>query len=142
LSRIEKSAIKSTYKLGIGFERCKDKSEKSTPKFIPSSNYHQEEKTIKSIKTHYPSNPKPSFNPTKEGRKETPRLREEVFVCIFCGHAGQLNEFCFHRKRIEKMRFEYARNSYRDKFFKFPPLLLSCFALYFFSCFVSVLLWT
>ena len=71
LSRAEESATKSTYKLGVGLERCDDKGNKSAPKFIPSSNYHQEEKTIKSIKTHYPSNPKPSFNPKKEGRKET-----------------------------------------------------------------------
>jgi lysylphosphatidylglycerol synthetase-like protein (DUF2156 family) len=72
--------------LGVGSERCEDKGEKSAPKFIPSSNYHQEEKTIKSTKTHYPSNPKPSFNPKKEVRKETPKPREEAFVCMFCGH--------------------------------------------------------
>jgi regulator of replication initiation timing len=33
LSRFEKSATKSTYRLGVGFERC----EKSTPKFVSSS---------------------------------------------------------------------------------------------------------
>jgi hypothetical protein len=38
-------------------------------------------------------------------------------MCMFCGHAGYLDEFCFHRKRIEKMFFEYDRNSYRDGFF-------------------------
>jgi hypothetical protein len=69
LSRVEESATKSTYKLGVGFERCEDKGEKSAPKFIPSSNYHQEEKIIKSTKTHYPSNPKPSFNPKRRVRK-------------------------------------------------------------------------
>jgi hypothetical protein len=40
LSRIEESATKSIYKLGVGFERCEDKGEKSAPKFIPSSTYH------------------------------------------------------------------------------------------------------
>jgi hypothetical protein len=65
LSRVEESAIKSTYKLGVGFDRCEDKGEKSTPKFIPSSNYHKEEETFKSTKAHYPSNPKPSFNPKR-----------------------------------------------------------------------------
>jgi hypothetical protein len=49
--------------LGVGFERCDDKDEKSAAKFIPSSTYHKEEATIKFTKTHYPSNPKPSFNP-------------------------------------------------------------------------------
>jgi hypothetical protein len=36
LSRVEESATKSTYKLGVGFERCEDKGGKSGPKFIPS----------------------------------------------------------------------------------------------------------
>jgi hypothetical protein len=36
LSRVEKSATKSTYRLGVGFERCEDKGEKSAPKFIPA----------------------------------------------------------------------------------------------------------
>jgi hypothetical protein len=82
LSRIDESATKSTYKLGVGFERCADKGEKSDPKFIPSSTYHQEEKTIKSIRTHYPSNPKPSFNPKREVRKETPS-REMKLLCAY-----------------------------------------------------------
>jgi hypothetical protein len=121
LSRVEESATKSTYKLGVGFERCEDKGEKNAPKFIPSSTYHQEEKTIKSAKVHYPSNPKPSFNPKKEVGKEIPKPRDEAFVCMFCGRAGHLDEFFFQCNRIEKMRFNYARNSYRDEFSDFPP---------------------
>jgi hypothetical protein len=73
LSGVEESAIKSTYRLGVGFERCEDRGEKSAPKFIPSSTYHKEEATIKLNKAHYPSNPKPSFNPKREVRKETPK---------------------------------------------------------------------
>jgi hypothetical protein len=95
LSRVEESASKSTYKLDVGFERCEDKGEKSAPMFIPSSTYHQEEKTIKSTKAHYPSNPKPSFNPKREVRKETPEPREEAFVCMFCDRVDHLDEFCF-----------------------------------------------
>jgi hypothetical protein len=91
LSRVEESATKSTYKLGIGFERCEDKGEKSALKFIPSSTYHKEEATIKPTKAHYPSNPKPSFNPKREVRKETPKSREEAFVCMFCGRVGHLD---------------------------------------------------
>jgi peptidyl-tRNA hydrolase len=87
-SRVEESATKSTYKLGIGFERCEYKGEKSVPKFILSSAYHQEEKIIKSTKAHYPSNPKPSFNPKREVRKETPKPRKKAFVCMFCGRVG------------------------------------------------------
>jgi hypothetical protein len=119
LSRVEESETKSTYKLGVGFERCEDKSEKSAPKFIPNSTYHQEEKPIKSTKAHYPSNPKPSFNPKREVRKETPKLRVESFVCMICGRADHLNEFCFRRKRIENMHLDYARNSYCDEFIDF-----------------------
>jgi hypothetical protein len=95
LSRVEESATKSTYRLGVGFERCEKKGEKSAPKFIPSSSYHKEEKALKPTKAHYPSNPKPSFNPKREARKETPEPREEAFVCMFCVRAGHLDEFCF-----------------------------------------------
>jgi predicted nuclease with TOPRIM domain len=42
LSRVEESATKFTYKLGVDFERCGDKGERSAPKFVPSSNYHKE----------------------------------------------------------------------------------------------------
>jgi hypothetical protein len=41
LSRVEESATKSTYRLGVGFERCEDKGEKSSPKFIPRSTNHK-----------------------------------------------------------------------------------------------------
>jgi hypothetical protein len=66
LSRVKESATKSTYKLGIEFERCENKGEKSGPKFIPSSNYHKEEKTLKSTKTHYPSNPNHPSTPREK----------------------------------------------------------------------------
>jgi hypothetical protein len=95
LSHLEESTTKSTYKLGVGFERCEKKGEKSASKFVPSSNYHKEEEALKPTKTHYPSNPKPSFNPKREVRKETPKPREEAFVCMFCGRADHLDEFCF-----------------------------------------------
>jgi hypothetical protein len=119
LSRIEESTTKSTYRLGVGFERCEKKGEKSAPKFVPSSNYHKEEEALKLTKAHYPSNPKPSFNPKREVRKEIPKPREEPFVCMFCGRGGHLDEFCFRWKRIERRRIEYARDSYRDEFIDF-----------------------
>jgi hypothetical protein len=92
---------------------------KSAPKFVPSSNYHKEEEAIKSTKTHYPSSPKTSFNLKREVRKEIPKAREEAFVCMSCGRAGHLDDFCFCHKRIEKMHFDYARNSYREEFIDF-----------------------
>jgi hypothetical protein len=119
LSQVEESATKSTYELGVGFERCEKKGEKSDPKFVPSSNYH--EGALKPTKTHYPSNPKTSLKPKRDVNKETPKSREEAFICMFCGHAGHLDEFCFRRKRIEKKHFEYARNSYCDEFVDFLP---------------------
>jgi hypothetical protein len=121
LSRVKESVTKSTYKLGIGFERCEDKGKKSAPKFISSSTYHKEEETIKSTKAHYPSNPKPSFNPKREAKRDTPKPREEAFVWMFCGRTSHLDEFCFWHKRIEKRQFDYARNSYRDEFIDFLP---------------------
>jgi hypothetical protein len=120
LSQVEQSAIKSTYRLSVGFERCEKKGEKSAPKLVPSSSYHKEEESLKSTKVHYPSNPKSSFNPNREARKETTKLREEAFVYMFGDRAGHLVEFRFRRKRIERRRVEYARDSYHDKFIDFP----------------------
>jgi hypothetical protein len=121
LSRVEESATKSTYKLGIGFERCEDKGEKSAPKFVPSSNYHKEEEALKLIKTYYPSNPKPSFNPNRGVKNNASNPSEEVYICMFYGYAGHLDEFCFWRKRMEKRHMDYARNSYHDEFIDFLP---------------------
>jgi hypothetical protein len=72
LSHVEESATKSTYKLSVVFERCEDKGEKRAPKFVPTFNYHKEMETIKSTKPHYPSSPKPSFNPKSEERNPQP----------------------------------------------------------------------
>jgi hypothetical protein len=121
LSRVEEIATKSTYRLSVGFERCENKGEKSAPKFILNFTYHKEEAIIKSNKAHYPSNPKPSFNPKRKVIKETPKSREEAFICMFCDRAGHLDEFCFRRKRIERRRVEYARDSYHDEFIGFSP---------------------
>jgi hypothetical protein len=57
LSRVAESATKSTYRLGVGFERCEKKGEKTAPKFVPSSSYHKEEEALKPTKAQYPSNP-------------------------------------------------------------------------------------
>jgi hypothetical protein len=110
LSRVKESATKSTYRLGVVFERCEDKGEKSAPKFIPNSTYHKEEATIKSTKAHYPSNSKSSFNPKREAKKVIPKPREKTFVCMFCGRADHLYEFCFRWMRIERRRVEYTRD--------------------------------
>jgi regulator of replication initiation timing len=80
LSWVEESATKSTYKLGIWFERCEKKDEKGAPKFFPSSSYHKEEQALKPNKTHYPSNPKSSFNP-KRGVKRESSSRERKPLC-------------------------------------------------------------
>jgi hypothetical protein len=52
-------------------------------------------------------------------------------VCIFCGRAGHLDEFCFWRKRIERRRVEYTRDSYHDEIIDFLPYsyshVLPCF---------------
>jgi hypothetical protein len=106
LSRIEKSATKSTCKLGVVFERCEKKSEKSVAKFVTCSSHRKEEEALKPTKAHYPSDSKSSFNPKREVRKETPKPREEAFICMFCGRTGHLDEFYFRRKRIEMRRVE------------------------------------
>jgi hypothetical protein len=99
LNHVEESATKSTYKLGVGFERCEDKGEKNAPKFVPSSNYQKEQETLKSTKTQIQSHLS-TLRPLV--RKETPKPREEAFICMFCARAGRLDEFCFRHNRIEK----------------------------------------
>jgi hypothetical protein len=120
LSRIDECVTRSIHKLCLGYERCEDKGEIST-KFMPSSTYNGEEETLKAKQIPYPPNPKPSFNPKRGVKREFPKPREEAFVCMFCGRAGHLDEFCFRWKRIERRRVEYARNLYRDEFFDLPP---------------------
>jgi hypothetical protein len=95
LSRVEESATKFTYRLCVGFERYEKKGEKSAPKFVPSFSYHKEEEVLKPIKTHYPSNLKSSFNQKRGVNRESPKLREEAFVCMFCDRTSHLDEFCF-----------------------------------------------
>jgi hypothetical protein len=95
LSQVEERTTKSTYKLDAGFERCEDKGENSAPKFVYSSNYHKEEEPLKPTKTHYLSNPKPSFNPKRGVKKNTPNPSEEVYIWMFCGRAGHLENFAF-----------------------------------------------
>jgi hypothetical protein len=96
-----------------------DKGKKSALKFVPSSNYHKEEESLKPIKTHYPSNLKPSFNPKRGVKKNTLNLSEKVYICIFCGCVGQLDEFCFRCKKMEKRHVDYGRNLYHDDFIDF-----------------------
>jgi hypothetical protein len=95
LSRVEESVTKSTYRLGVRFERCEKAGEKIAPKFVPNSSYHKEEEALKPTKAHYPSNPKPSFNPMRGVKRESHKPRVEAFICIFCDRAGHLDEFCF-----------------------------------------------
>jgi hypothetical protein len=105
LSQVEESATKSSYKLGVGFETCENKGDKSGPKFIPSSNYHKVEETIKSTKAHYPSNPKPTFNTKRDVKKETPKQREQASVCMVCGisRTGKVfqAEFLFDQSSVK-----------------------------------------
>jgi hypothetical protein len=133
LSRVEESATKFIYRLGVGFKRYEKKGEKSALKFVPSSSYHKEEEALRPTKAHYPSNSKASFNPKREVSKETPKPRDKTFICMFCGCGGHLDEFCFRRKRIERRRVEYARDSYRDEFIDFSSLSYSHVPPHFYS---------
>jgi hypothetical protein len=86
--------------LGVGFERCEDKGEKSAPKFIPSSTYHKEEATIKSTKAHYPSNPKPSFNLKREVRKETLSRERKLLCACFVAVLVTWMSFASDRRKL------------------------------------------
>jgi hypothetical protein len=133
LSRIDECVTRSIHKLGLSYERYEDKGEIST-KFVPSSTYNDEEKTLKAKQIPYPPNPKSSFNLKRKVNKETLKPREDAFICMLCGRAGHLNEFCFRRKRMEKRRHEYARNSYHDEFLDSPPRSYSRVLPHSYSC--------
>jgi hypothetical protein len=81
--QVEESANKSTYRLGVAFDRCEKKGEKSAPKFVPSSSYHKEDEALKPTKAHYPPNPKPSFNPKRGVKRESSKPREKVLCACF-----------------------------------------------------------
>jgi hypothetical protein len=136
LSRVDECVTRSIHKLGLGYERCEPKGEIST-KFVPSSTYKDEEETLKAKPISYPPNLKSSFNPKKVQRQTTNSSMHNldgVYTCMFCGRAGHLDKFCFRRKRIEKMRFEHARNSYHDEFFDLPPRSYSRVPPHSYSC--------
>jgi hypothetical protein len=136
VSRVDECVTRSMHKLGLGYERCENKGEVST-KFVSSSTYKDEEQTLKAKQISYPPNPKPSFNPKRAQKQTTnscmPNL-DGFYICMFCGHAGHLDEFYFRCKRIEKRRFDYARNSYRDEFIDFPSRFYSHASLHTSSC--------
>jgi hypothetical protein len=83
LSQVDECVTHSIPKLGLGYERCEDKGEIST-KFLPSSTYKDEEETLKAKQIPYPPNPKSSLSNL-----------DGDYTCMFCGHAGHLDEFCF-----------------------------------------------
>jgi hypothetical protein len=94
LSRVDECVTHSIHKLGLGYKRCEDKGEIST-KFVHSSTYNDEEETLKAKQIPYPPNPNSSFNPKRDFKRETPKARDDSFICMFCGRAGHLDKFCF-----------------------------------------------
>jgi hypothetical protein len=53
------------------------------PSSFPASPTTKRRKTIKSTKAHYPSNPKLSFNPMREGRKNPPSRKRKLLCACF-----------------------------------------------------------
>jgi hypothetical protein len=78
LSRVDECVTHSIHKLGLGYERCEDKGEIST-KFMPTSTYNDEEETLKAKQIPYPRNPKPSFNPKRGVKRESPQAKRGSF---------------------------------------------------------------
>jgi predicted nuclease with TOPRIM domain len=63
LSRVEESTTKSTYKLGVGFERCEDKGQKSACLFLAP---------IITKRKNHSNQPKPTTHPIPS-HPSTPR---------------------------------------------------------------------
>jgi hypothetical protein len=106
LSQVDECMTRSTYKNGLGYERCEDKGETST-KFVPRSMYKDEEETLKAKQIPYPPNPKPSFNP-----------KRDAWLLTFMSR-------CVDYAHIMKRQVNYARNSYHDEIIDFPPHISS-----------------
>jgi hypothetical protein len=83
LSRVEESAPKSTYRLGVGFERCEDNGEKSAPKFIPAppTTKRKQQSNPPKFLTH-PTQSHPSTQREKQGKKRPSRERKILFACF------------------------------------------------------------
>jgi hypothetical protein len=91
LSQVEESATKSTYKLGIDFERCEDNGEKSALKFISNSTYHKEEATIKPTKSSLPIQSKAILQPKERSEERNPQFERgslRLHVLWPCGSLG------------------------------------------------------
>jgi hypothetical protein len=75
LSQVEESATKSTYRLGVGFERRENKGEKSAPKFIPSST------TKGKQQSNLPIQPKAILQPKERNKERNPHAERGSF-CV------------------------------------------------------------
>jgi hypothetical protein len=53
--------------------------------------------------------------------KKTLNPSEKVYIYMFCGRAGHLNEFYLRHNRMKKRHVDYSRKSYHDEFIDFPP---------------------
>jgi hypothetical protein len=80
LSWVEESATKSTYRLGVGFERCEKKSEKSAPCLFlaPLTIKKRKHSNQPKLITH-PIQSHPSTQREKQGKK--PPIRERKLLC-------------------------------------------------------------
>jgi hypothetical protein len=79
LNRVEESAAKSTYKLGVGFQICEHKGEKSAFKFLPSSNYHEGGGDTQIHQNSLPIQSKVIFQPQEGGKKRNPQAKRGSF---------------------------------------------------------------
>jgi hypothetical protein len=106
--------------LGVGFDRCEEKSEKSAPKFISSSNYHKEEEALKPTKTHYPSNLKLSFKPKRDMKKETPSLERKFLFAYFVAVLVTWMSFAFIARELRRDALTMLE-AHPDEFSNFLP---------------------
>jgi hypothetical protein len=83
LSWVEQSATKSTYRLVVGFERCEDKGEKSTPSSFPAppTTKRKQQSNPPKLITH-PSQSHPSTQRERQEMKPLGRERKRLFACF------------------------------------------------------------
>jgi hypothetical protein len=121
LSQVKESATKSTYRLGVGFERCVDKGEKCAPKFIPAlpSTKRKQKSNPPKLTTH-PTQSHPSTQREKQGKKLLSRERKFLFACFMAVLVTWLS-FTSSVRDLRGGALSMLETQIVMSFFDFPP---------------------
>jgi hypothetical protein len=102
----------------------------------------REMEALKPTKTHYPSNPKPSFNLKREVKRESLKPGEEVLFAYFVAMLITWMSFASVERGLRTDILSMLETHIVMSSLSFRFILTLVFASHFFSWFASVLSWT